>query len=137
MIFLGEHQHHQRLIAKRLAPMRRLSSTPRYEPFGVFNFALQGIERSHVLVRHGDEPLILMQQLLSMVFAPLGAPSLVVASIPSLSSLVGLHLSSLVGLLFALLGAANLFGLLGAASLGALFSAFFCPSCAPFGVAQF
>jgi len=129
MIFLGEHQHHQRLIAKRLAPMRRLSSTPRYEPFGVFNFALQGIERSHVLVRHGDEPLILMQQLLSMVFAPLGAPSLVVASIPSLSSLVGL--------LFALLGAANLFGLLGAASLGALFSAFFCPSCAPFGVAQF
>jgi hypothetical protein len=71
-----------------------------------------------------------------MVFAPLGAPSLV----------VGLHLSSLVGLLFALLGAASLFGLLGAASLfgllgaaslGALFSAFFCPSCAPFGVAQF
>ena len=44
--------------------------------------------------------------------------------------------------LFGLLGAASLFGLLGAASLGAaslgaLFSAFFCPSSAPFGVAQF
>jgi len=44
-----------------------------------------------VLVRHGDEPLILMQQLLSMVFAPLGAPSL-----------------------FALLGAPSLGGLLSA-----------------------
>ena len=49
-----------------------------------------------------------------LLFGPLGAPSL-----------------------FGLLGAPSLFGMLGAASLGALFSAFFCPSSAPFGVAQF
>jgi hypothetical protein len=51
-----------------------------------------------------------------------------------------------VGLLFAQIGAASVFAQIGAASvfaqigapsLGELFSAFFCPSSAPFGVAQF
>ena len=63
-----------------------------------------------MLVRHGDEPLIL---LFSMVFAPLGAPSL-----------------------FALLGASSLFALLGAPSLlSAFFRASSASPAAPRGVA--